>query len=146
MYEVHAAAFNFYYIHLLQGQSLWCFSWLCRGPVLLADPLGQYEPELFGMFSEVVFTWKEKAMCGSRLVLNSSNSRMTKWFRRRDMLSLQYGKVALWDEDQNRHVFEVLLLSGSVPFSQSPGFSERLLPARGMIALCALLGGLCAWE
>lgn len=62
------------------------------------------------------------------------------------MLSLQYGKVALWDEDQNRHVFEVLLLSGSVPFSQSPGFSEHLLPARGMIALCALLGGLCAWE
>lgn len=45
------------------------------------------------------------------------------------MLSLQYGTVALWNEDQNRHVFEVLLLGGSVPLSQSPSFSERLLPA-----------------
>lgn len=39
---------------------------------------GNVNPELFGMFSELVFTWKEKAMCGSRLVLNSSNPRMTK--------------------------------------------------------------------
>lgn len=32
MWEVHTAAFNFYYIHLLQGQSLWCSSWLFLWP------------------------------------------------------------------------------------------------------------------
>lgn len=32
MWEVHTAAFNFYYIHLLQGQSLGCSSWLFLPP------------------------------------------------------------------------------------------------------------------
>lgn len=100
---------------------------------------GSVNPELFGMFSELVFTQEERAMCGSCFVLNSSNPRMTKWFRRRTILILylQYCKVALWDEGQSQHAFQVLLVSGSVPLSQSFSFSEHLLPTWGVTGLCA---------
>lgn len=91
MYEVHAAAFRFYYIHLLQGQSRGCSSWLCRGRFSSQTLGGSVTLELLGMFSELVFTWKEKALCGSRLLLNSSNPRMT-----------NDSRGGLRDEDRNQ--------------------------------------------
>lgn len=37
---------------------------------------GNTNPELYGIFPGLIFTWEERAMCGSRLLLNSLNQRM----------------------------------------------------------------------
>lgn len=39
---------------------------------------GTVNPELFRVFSELVFVWIKRAVCGSRLVLNSPNPRMSR--------------------------------------------------------------------
>lgn len=68
MYEVHASAFNFYYIHLAGLFQLVVpgrfFSHLLGGSMTL---------ELLGMFSGLVFYMERQSP-----VLNSVNPRMTK--------------------------------------------------------------------
>lgn len=69
MYEVHATAFKFYYIHLLQGQSLWCSSWLWRASSW--KPFwGSVNPELSRVFLELIIRGQERTLCSGRLILN----------------------------------------------------------------------------
>lgn len=58
-YEVHATAFNFYYIHLLQGQLLWCSSWSWR-PSSWKPFRGSMNPELARVFSELIIQGGEE--------------------------------------------------------------------------------------